>query len=423
MVLLTNAVRDGRTHQVKLLLKAGVNVNLSDKNGQTALIHCCFQEDSKARMSILKLLVANGSDASKKDKFGRNVVSWACVYARADLLTYLLNDSNIELDFSVIDKDGNTTLMLAVMSGCLEMVQIVMMAVLKTSGVSQVHRYNNAGMCPLLVAFSRGDKKCARLLIKEGSSPVSSIIKYLQEQDELDTVKSHPFYNFIAKSHDLENSSDNPKVFSEKDILQFLFAKDDAPTSKQANKTRTSLSLKTKANTLLDFSSTKSTIGLNTRKSYEQPDIAEIDMTSESLDATNVRFTVRKYYSTQESVQQLYDLYQEQLTTSYREGLPVRRYRTPTPPAPPPRKESRAHRNSVQLADMKGYLSSKRGSNASSTCSNPLMQESALDRQIRMRYARSNRAASMQVGKLPPIPLHLRKMKRTKSSTSLKVQI
>lgn len=422
MVLLTNAVSDGRTHQVKLLLKAGVNVNLSDKDGQTALIHCCFLSDTKARMSILKLLVANGSDSNKRDKFGRNVVSWACVHARTDLLTYLLNDSNIELDFSVVDKDGNTTLMLAVMSGCLEMVQIVLLVVRKTSSVSQVHRCNNAGMCPLLVTFCRGDKKCARLLIKEGGSPLSSIIKYLQEQEELDGEKVHPFYNFIAKSRDLENSPDNPKVFCEKDILQFLFAEDDAPTSKQANKTRTSLSLKTKSNTMLDFSSTRSTIGLNSRHSYEPPDLAEIDMTSASIDVVNVRFAMRKYYSTQESVLKLYDLYQEQLTPSYREGLSVRKYRTPTPPPTPPRKESRSHRNSVQLSDMKGYLSTKRGS-ISSTCSNPIMQESALDRQMRMRYARTNRAASMQVGKLPPIPLHLRKLKRTKSSTSLKVKI
>lgn len=420
MVLLSNAVREGRTHQVKLLLKAGVNINLSDKDGQTALIHCCFLEDAKLRMTILKLLVSNGSNASKRDKYGRGVVSWACVYARTDLLTYLLNDSNIELDFSIVDNDGNTTLLLAVMSGCLEMVQMVLMVILKTCNVGQVHRYNNAGMCPLLAAFCRRDKKCARLLIKEGGSPISSIIKYLKEQEEIEGTKSHPFYDFIGKSRDPENSSDNPKVPSENDIIQFLFAEGDTPTATQTNKTKTSLSLRTKSNTMVDFNSTKSTIGLNTRHSFELPDVAEIDMTSESLDAGNVRFSVRKYYSSQESVLQLYDLFQDQLTPSYREGLRVRRYRTPTPP-PPPRKESRSHRNSVQLSDMKGYLSPKRGS-ISSTCSNPLMQESALDKQMRLRYARSNRAASMQVAKLPPIPVHLRKLKKTKSSTSLKAQ-
>lgn len=414
MVLLTNAVREGRAHQVKLLLKAGVNVNLADKDGQTALIHCCFVEDPKVRMIILKLLVNYECNVTVRDKYGRGVVSWACALARVDVLSYLLNDTNLELDFNNVDNDGSTTLLLAVMSGCLEMVQMVLMMVLKTSTIGQIHRSNNAGMCPLLAAFCRGDKKCARLLIKDGGSPLSSVIKYIQEQDEFYPPKSHPFYDFIAKSRDLESGLDNRGVLSERDILQFLFAKDDR--SPRANKT--SLSLKTKSNTMIDFCSTKSTAGLMTRNSNDLPDIntdnsSEIDMTSQSLHA-NLRISVSRYYSSQESVPQLYGLYTHQLTPSYREGLPLRRYRTPSPP-PPPRKESRSHRNSVQY-EMKA---SKRGSISSSSGSYPL--ESAFDRQMRQKYARTNRAASMHVAKLPPIPVHLKKIKRTKSSTSLKV--
>lgn len=427
MVLLIKALRDGRPHQVKLLLRAGVNVNLTDENGQTALMHCCFLEEKKTRITMLKLLVAEGVDPNKRDKFGRGFVSWACVFGREDLLCFMLKDSFVELDLNTVDNDGNSPLYLAVLSGDLETVKLVLKELQRTCSLDEIHKTNNAGICPLLAAFHRGDKCCARLLITEGDAPVSSVLKYLKELAEYGTDHiSHPFYAFSsAKSHDLKvNLLDcNPNVPTKKDLLNFLFANDDTLTSNHSHK-KTIRGTKNTSEGLQNLSPRKKTSGLNSRYSLDSLDTDESKSMAGSDPCSQSHVSIATDMTTEDcKLLQLYDVYKEQLTDSYREGLPVRRYRTPTPP-PAPRKDSKARPNRTSQQhgnEVKGLLSPKRGSVSSSSGSLPLVNESALDKQIRLKYARSNRAASMQVGKLPPIPGNLRKLKKTKSSASFKL--
>lgn len=427
MVLLIKALRDGRPHQVKLLLRAGVNVNLTDENGQTALMHCCFLEEKKTRMTMLRLLVAEGVDPNKRDKFGRGFMSWACVFGRVDLLHIMVKDSSEELDFNTVDNDGNSPLYLAVLSGDLETVKLVLKELQKACSLDEIHKTNNAGICPLLAAFHRGDKTCARVLITEGDAPVSSVLKYLKELADDGTKHiSHPFYAFtMSKSHDLKVNllECNPNVPTKKDLLRFLFANDDTLTSIHSEK-KTIKEPKNTSGGLQNFIPRKITSGLYLRHSLDSLDTVESRSMAGSESGPQLPISIATDMTSEDcKLLQLYDVYKEQLTDSYREGLPIRRYRTPTPP-PPVRKESKArpNRSSQQHGnELKGFLTPKRGSVSSSSGSLPLVNESALDKQIRLKYARSNRAASMQVGKLPPISGSLRKLKKTKSSASFKL--
>lgn len=51
-MLLINAVKEGRTTQVKMFIKVGIDVNEVDENGHTGLIHSCFLQDARVRMKI-----------------------------------------------------------------------------------------------------------------------------------------------------------------------------------------------------------------------------------------------------------------------------------------------------------------------------------------------------------------------------------
>ncbi|EDO32718.1 predicted protein, partial [Nematostella vectensis] len=171
-MLLVSAVRFGRTHQVRLLLKAGINTENRDDRGRTALVYCCFLKNPQTRQTILKLLLASGAKVNKRDHLGRSALLWACLQGLVDVVTSLVNDSQSEVDLNLTDNDGNTSLLLAVKSGNLEMVRLLLSLLrrsLSNNTTSFIHRCNNRGISPLLAAFLRGDKDCARVLVQGGA--------------------------------------------------------------------------------------------------------------------------------------------------------------------------------------------------------------------------------------------------------------
>lgn len=447
-MLLINAVKGGRTTQVKMLIKVGVDVNETDEGGQTGLIHCCFLQDARMRMKILKSLVTAGASLNKKDNYGRTVLAWACLKGRVDMVRFLLNDPLcVDLRIDVTDKEGNNTLLLSVMSGTFLVVKMMVKVLRGTARATELNKANNVGMRPLIVAFIRGDKPCAQFLVKQAGSSVSSVLKYLralQNGSVKFSTSSSPLFDSSRGNFHIVGSEQTRKrfvQFTEDDIFEFLFAKDEDISDTQKSKSEEVqmdsnnnntaqkpflLSRRSgirKQGTILSVPSREWPISAETMS-----DNSEINALSSPEDNPSRSAFVREASATQNrcgsssrtSVQKLLILYAEQNSPSYRQGLPVRRY---TPPQPEIVNDSSADfdsRCSSLLPEsdhrLKVFADSMAGP------SQGLLGESLMDQQLRLKYARNSRAASMQVPRLPSLSnLGRGRVKRTRSSTIMSV--
>lgn len=433
-MLLINAVKEGRTTQVKMFIKVGIDVNEVDENGLSGLIHSCFLQDARVRMKICKALVFAGADINKKDNFGRSLLSWACLKGRVEVVRFLLNDpSCIDLQINVTDKGGNNTLLLSVVSGNLLLVKIIVGVLKDTARASELNKANNAGMRPLIAAFLRGDKLCAQLLVKQAGSSVSSVLKYLKsvQNDAYEfrvSTSSLPLFDSSRNKKQTLDSFVQFAQLTEDNIFEFLFAKDagsldrekcESQEIKDGNKTSPQQKillarrsgLKRQDYTSRERSDTKEgTIELSAHSNLFKGSSDYLVMSNELLTHEKSAPTREnnKAGSSRTSIQKLLILYAEQNSPSFRQGLPVRKY-TSTPQPPHINGEGDGELDSRSWSLHPGECDSITG------LSTRLLGESLLDQQMRLKHARNSRAASMQAPKLPS--LGRGRVKRTKSST------
>jgi ankyrin repeat protein len=80
---------------IKYLIDNGININLQDKNGKTALMY-------RSNEKVVKTLLVNGANVNLQDKEGKT----ALMYNEQNIKNLLDNGANINLK----DKDGNTAL-------------------------------------------------------------------------------------------------------------------------------------------------------------------------------------------------------------------------------------------------------------------------------------------------------------------------
>lgn len=436
-MLLINAVKGGRTTQVKMFIKVGIDVNEVDKNGQTSLIHSCFLHDSRVRMKILKALVLAGADINKKDTYGRTLLAWACLKGRDEVVQFLLNDPFcIDLQIDSTDKEGNNTLLLSVVSGNFLVVKMMAGVLRGTARSSELNKANNAGMRPLIAAFLRGDKPCAQFLIKQVGSSMSSILKYLKSlqngSNEFRTSSSFPLFDSSRGKKQTRESLVQFTQFTEDDIFEFLFAKDEGSSDVQKCDSQEQLkdkknSTSTQQRTLLSRRSgskkQESFLLQRCTSSETMTDTSEINAIGYAGKCTSRPFTQEttvydnelnaKGASSRTSVQKLMMLYAEQNSPSFRHGLPIRKY---TPPQP-----------QILNPEFDGEFDSRRSSlhpgetDPMGVLSPRLLGESLMDQQLRLKYARNSRATSMQVPRLPS--LGRGRIKRTTSSTIVAVKL
>jgi len=68
-LLLIDAAFENKIEIVKLLLKAGVNVNAQDETGNTSLIYAAYGENKK----MIKILLDADADINIKDNYGNTI--------------------------------------------------------------------------------------------------------------------------------------------------------------------------------------------------------------------------------------------------------------------------------------------------------------------------------------------------------------
>lgn len=167
MAALNTAIKENRFTQVKLLLDIGIDVNKRDTETRTALMQLCFLEDETKATKYAKKLLERGAKVGLKDKDGLTALSLACKLGQEQMVSIMLEEAN-DFDLNAQDKQGNTALHYAAISGNFVVLNLLL-SKLKKFRLS-VDRLNKNGETPLIVASKSGNFFCARILESEGKA-------------------------------------------------------------------------------------------------------------------------------------------------------------------------------------------------------------------------------------------------------------
>ncbi len=187
--LIQKGVAIGDSELVRVVLKAGGNVNQKFDDGMTAVWVAAFNNNRE----MVSVLAAAGANLNSKDKDGRTILMWAVENNRKELAQVALaNGANVNLldnrkrtalsiaieknNLSLVDvlvrnkaqvnlKDdnGNTPLLIATATGNLPMVQVLL------DGGAGVNSDDKNGNTPLIIGVHKGYGDIVRILIDKGA--------------------------------------------------------------------------------------------------------------------------------------------------------------------------------------------------------------------------------------------------------------
>jgi len=183
---------------VKLLLdkKNNTNVNMQDKNGDTALIYAI----EKKRLKTINYLLQNGADPNKTDNNGRSSLTLAIEKQHIVILNCLLENGadphhrdhkktttlmtaadqgNLivfnqllqkQVDLIATDESGNSALMFAAQNGHLTIIKTIV-TLLEFNAKSQINMQNAYGHTALYIAAQNGHDQIVNYLLQMGADP------------------------------------------------------------------------------------------------------------------------------------------------------------------------------------------------------------------------------------------------------------
>ncbi|MCL4557165.1 MAG: ankyrin repeat domain-containing protein [Deltaproteobacteria bacterium] len=80
-----NSAKDGNTKVVELFLQAGMDPNVKNKDGQTALMLAAYS----GHIGTVELLIKHGAYINVIDKYGDSALSWAAGEKHMDIVQLL----------------------------------------------------------------------------------------------------------------------------------------------------------------------------------------------------------------------------------------------------------------------------------------------------------------------------------------------
>lgn len=166
--VLFDAVRHGKNHLVRFILDASSVdiVNSRDLHGKTPLMACCYTKEEGARDNTVRLLLRHGADVNVTDDCGRTALSYVCERRCNDILRILIKEHNIDPD--ITDTNGNTPLIYSAMVGN-DIACDILIRHFRRLGLN-IEATNDEGFTALLMAAKHGNITCAQILVGQGKA-------------------------------------------------------------------------------------------------------------------------------------------------------------------------------------------------------------------------------------------------------------
>jgi len=183
----TNSIRI-----VNLLLEKGVDVNITDRYNNTALLTAV----KNGKQGVVKLLLEKGADINKANNFGGTILMSAINYSEEEVIEILLayDEEGVRVDVNARNYNGETALIRAVENGNSEIVTTLVQAgadmnirdnygntpLIRASMIGKeyilevlldlgadVNAHNNAGDTALIMASRRGHYAAVEMLVTD----------------------------------------------------------------------------------------------------------------------------------------------------------------------------------------------------------------------------------------------------------------
>lgn len=143
------AVTRGDEPLVKKYVDQGIDINLQDKSGYSALYYAVLYN----RTNIAKYLIAHGADVNLKDKDGKTPLDIAIFKGNLDLINIINQKQRLKLN--------NRMMMQAVSSGRLETLKLLLA---KNENLN-INFQNQNKQTPLIIATILGNEKLVGYLL------------------------------------------------------------------------------------------------------------------------------------------------------------------------------------------------------------------------------------------------------------------
>lgn len=156
---LHEAARRGNSNRLRLLLEAGANANLEDRNGRLPIDYACANSDTRFD-SILRSLLSYINDVDRQDS-GETMLHRLVKHGRTEAIVSVLEENPSSVDAR--DTRGDTPLWLA-----LKRLDKTVVGMLLDTGKVDVDSKDNTGYTPLSWATANGNEAAVKLLLDTG---------------------------------------------------------------------------------------------------------------------------------------------------------------------------------------------------------------------------------------------------------------
>ncbi len=177
------AIWEGEIAQAYKLIDTGVDLNMRDDKGRTALIYAIRDSNPKLALYIL----GKGADFNLKDDKGWEALHWSVDQSEKLVRDYLLKNG---ADVNALSIEGDTPILVAAKGyddSCIK--------VLHTHG-GNLNHHNQAGYSAMMIAYELQDYYTVQVLLKLGAIPFSKMGDSYQFDIPIGGVYFEPFYDY-----------------------------------------------------------------------------------------------------------------------------------------------------------------------------------------------------------------------------------